>query len=56
MCESVFFFYIIFANPMFLKKLYTFLVFSSPSDCCILDGFPRIRLVLLNLGYFSVMC
>lgn len=41
---------------MFLKKLYMFLELSSPSACCIVDGFPRICLELVNLGHSRVMC
>lgn len=41
---------------MFLKKIYMFLAFSSPSACCIVDGFPRICLELVNLGHSNVIC
>ena len=33
-----------------------FLELSSPSACCIVNGFPRICLELVNLGHSSVMC
>lgn len=36
------------------KCLCIYLEFSSPNACCIVDGFPRICLELLNLGHSSM--
>lgn len=40
---------------MLVKKSHFFLEFSTLSACCIVDGFPRTRLELLNSGHSSVM-
>jgi len=49
------YFYINFAKPVFVKKFYIFLEFSSPSARCIADGFPTTCLEPLNLRHSSVM-
>jgi len=36
--------------------LYIFGVFHAKRACCIVNGFPRIRLELWNLGHSCVMC
>jgi len=41
---------------MLVNKWYIFLEYSSPSACCIVGGFLRICLELLNLGHSSMMC